>query len=98
MNCPYSLAGSPKDFSLSPTLPPQRLRRNEGSPVISAKAESGSLKLLLSPTAWMPASAGMTNYDTAFKGGEKSLSRCPGEGQIHGAKTRREMDGREALP
>jgi hypothetical protein len=32
MNCPYSLAGSPKDFTLSPTLLPQRLRRNEGKP------------------------------------------------------------------
>jgi hypothetical protein len=30
--------------------------------------------------------------------GGKGLSRCPGEGQIHAAKTRREMDDREALP
>jgi hypothetical protein len=27
------------------------------------------LKLLLSPTNWMPASAGMTNYDTLSDGG-----------------------------
>jgi hypothetical protein len=27
-----------------------------------------------------------------------SLSRCLGEEQIHAAKTRREIDGREALP
>jgi hypothetical protein len=29
--------------------------------------------------------------------GGKSLSRCPGEGQIDAAKTRREIDAREAL-
>jgi hypothetical protein len=97
MNCPCSLAGSPKDFTPSPTLPPRDYVGMRGSPVVPAKAESGSLKLLLSSTAWMPASAGMTNYDTASQGGEKSLSRCPGEGQMHGAKTRREMDGRESL-
>ena len=34
------------------------------------KRESGSLKVLLSPTAWMPASAGMTDYDTVSCGGE----------------------------
>jgi len=29
--------------------------------------------------------------------GGKNLSRCPGEGQIDAAKTRREIDAREAL-
>jgi hypothetical protein len=34
-----------------------------------------------------------------FKGGiGNGLSCCPGEGQIHAAKTRREMDDLEALP
>ena len=30
--------------------------------------------------------------------GGVGLSRCPGEGQIYAAKTRREMEDREALP
>jgi uncharacterized protein YbaR (Trm112 family) len=30
--------------------------------------------------------------------GGKSLSCCPEEGKIHAAKTRREIDVREALP
>jgi hypothetical protein len=33
-----------------------------------------------------------------LNGGRESLSCCPGEGQIHAAKTRREIDVQEALP
>ena len=33
------------------------------------KRESKSLKLLLSPNDWMPASAGMANYETVYREG-----------------------------
>ena len=39
------------------------------TPSFPRKRESRFLKLLLSPTDWMPASAGMTNYDTVSRGG-----------------------------
>ena len=38
------------------------------TPSFPRKRESRSLKLLLSPTDCMPASAGITNYDTVFCG------------------------------
>jgi len=37
--------------------------RNLSPQVVSGERESRSFKLLLSATDWMPASAGMTNYD-----------------------------------
>jgi hypothetical protein len=39
--------------------------RNLSLHVLSRERESRSLKLLMSAPDWMPASAGMTNYDTA---------------------------------
>jgi hypothetical protein len=39
-----------------------------GGKAVIRKQESRSFKLLLSPTAWMPASEGMTNYDTVSQG------------------------------
>jgi hypothetical protein len=44
--------------------------RNLSLHVLSREWESRSLKLLMSAPDWMPASAGMTNYDTVSGGGE----------------------------
>jgi hypothetical protein len=43
--------------------------RNLSLHVLSRERESRSLKLLMSTTDWMPASVGMTNYDTVSKVG-----------------------------
>jgi len=59
-------APSPRALiTLTPTLPETVSQRGK-MPSFPRKRESRSLKLLLSSTAWMPASAGMTNYDTVF--------------------------------
>jgi hypothetical protein len=55
----------------------------EETPSFPRKRETRSLKLLISINDWMPASAGMTNYDTASlsKGGIPLFTK-EGEGEI----------------
>ncbi len=60
---------------------------NEESPGLLANTEGKALSLLKEGSC----------EKIQLEGG-KSLSRCPGEGQIYAAKTRREIDAREALP
>jgi hypothetical protein len=46
-------------------------------PSFPRKRESSFLKLLISTTDWMPASAGMTNYDTVSRGEGKKYAGEP---------------------
>ena len=72
---PYICLGCEISFIPTLALPCQRLCRIMGEmPSFPRKRESRSLKLLSSLNAWMPASAGMMDYDTVSQGGGNSFS------------------------
>jgi len=74
---PLTLPSPPKRdcavMGKAPSFP-----RNLSLQVLSRERESRSLKLSISIIDWMPASAGMTNYETASFGGESGWDYFPG--------------------